>query len=107
MIPDFDPLNDNVTSWLKVIASYASTFSWTVSVIRYQALNKLKGSAKIRYESLLRNDHMWTAWLWKDWKKRLKYFQSKTQHVRVTKRNSRSKTCGKLILVRFFLRTKI
>lgn len=71
IIPDFDPLKDNVWSWLNVIDSYASTFSWNDHMIRYQALNKLKGSAKIWYESLLRNNHAWTTWLWKDWKEKI------------------------------------
>lgn len=71
MIPDFEPLRDNVVSWLNVIESNASTFSWTDSMIRYQALNKLKGSAKVWYESLLRNDYSWTNWLWKDWKQKI------------------------------------
>lgn len=69
MIPEFDPLTDNVLSWINVIESYASTFAWSDSMIRYQALNKLKGSAKMWYDSLLRNDHSWTTWVWKDWRK--------------------------------------
>lgn len=71
MIPYFDPLTDDVMSWLKVIESHASTFSWTDSMTRYQALNKLKGSAKVWYDSLLRSNHTWTAWVWKDWMERL------------------------------------
>jgi hypothetical protein len=57
MIPDFDPLTDNITAWLNVIQSYATTFSWTDSTIRYQALNKLRGSAKVWYDSILRTEH--------------------------------------------------
>lgn len=71
MIPEFDPLTDNVVSWLNIIESYSSTFSWPDSVVRYQALNKLKGSAKIWYDSLLRNDHTWTNWMWRDWKQKI------------------------------------
>lgn len=71
MIPYFDPLTDDVMSWLKVIESHASTFSWTDSMTRYQALNKLKGSAKVWYDSLLRSNHTWTTWVWKDWMERL------------------------------------
>lgn len=61
MIPEFNPLIDNATSWVDVIESYASTFAWSDSMIRYQALNKLKGSAKMWYDSLLRNNHSWTT----------------------------------------------
>lgn len=71
MIPDFDPLTDNISAWLNIIQSYAVTFSWNDSMIRYQALNKLKGSAKIWYDSLLRTEHAWTTWLWVDWKKKI------------------------------------
>lgn len=50
-----------------MIESYASTFTWSDSMTRYQALNKLKASAKVWYESIVRNSQVWTAWLWKDW----------------------------------------
>lgn len=69
MIPEFDPLKDNVEAWLNIIKSYASTFGWSDSMIRYQALNKLKGSAKIWYDSLLRTSSDWTKWIWADWSK--------------------------------------
>lgn len=71
MIPDFDPLNDNVTAWLNIINTHATTFAWSDSMIRYQALNKLKGSAKTWYDSLLRNSSIWTAWQWREWEKKI------------------------------------
>ncbi|KAG7304531.1 hypothetical protein JYU34_011480 [Plutella xylostella] len=71
MIPEFNPLTDNVTSWLNIIKSYSTTFSWTDSMVRYQALNKLKGSAKIWYDSLLRTNNDWTTWVWADWEKKI------------------------------------
>ncbi|KAI8440607.1 hypothetical protein MSG28_001826 [Choristoneura fumiferana] len=46
MIPEFDPVKDNVDAWLNIIESYTKTFAWSDRMTRYQALNKLKGSAK-------------------------------------------------------------
>ena len=71
IIPDFDPLKDNINAWLNVIKSYAESLSWSDETIRYQALNKLNGSAKIWYDSLLRNNNKWPLWKWRDWESKL------------------------------------
>lgn len=71
IIPEFDPLKDDINAWLKIIQSHASTFSWSDEVTRYQALNKLRGSAKLWYDSLLRTDHQWPSWKWIDWHNKL------------------------------------
>lgn len=93
MIPDFDSLTDNVLSLINVIESYASTFSWSGSMIRYRALNKLKGSVKMCYDALLRNDHSWTTWSWTEWKKSiLNTFQVKRNVFK-----ERFCVCGKKI----------
>lgn len=62
IIPDFDPLRDDVNAWLNIIQSYAKTFTWSDETIRYQALNKLRGSAKVWYDSLLRTEERWPSW---------------------------------------------
>jgi hypothetical protein len=71
IIPDFDPLRDDIGAWLNIIQSYAKTFAWSDDVVRYQALNKLKGSAKTWYDSLLRTENQWPSWRWADWRRRL------------------------------------
>ncbi|KAI5631512.1 aspartyl protease domain-containing protein [Phthorimaea operculella] len=71
IIPEFDPLRDEINAWLSIIQSYAKTFSWSDEMTRYQALNKLKGSAKVWYDSLLRTDSQWPSWKWKEWKRKL------------------------------------
>lgn len=71
IIPEFDPLRDDINAWLNIIQSYASTFAWSDETIRYQALNKLKGSAKVWYDSLLRTDQLWPSWKWSNWKEKL------------------------------------
>lgn len=68
MIPEFDPSVHKVDSWLSIVQTYALTFSWSDRVICYQALNKLKGSAKIWYDSLLRTNFSWPTWEWSNWK---------------------------------------
>lgn len=107
MIPEFDPLSDNVVSWLNVIESYSSTFSWNDSMIRYQALNKLKGSAKIWYDSLLRNDHNWTKWTWKDWKQQIMTtFQVKRNMFELLKEIIENKPYDNQSLYTFFFEQK-
>ena len=71
IIPEFDPLKDDINAWLSIIQSYAKTFVWSDEMTRYQALNKLKGSAKVWYDSLLRTDSEWPLWKWKNWKRKL------------------------------------
>lgn len=71
IIPEFDPLKDDINAWLNIIKSYAKTFTWSDEMIRYQALNKLRGSAKVWYDSLLRTDNQWPSWKWNDWKAKL------------------------------------
>ncbi|XP_063627036.1 uncharacterized protein LOC134798603 [Cydia splendana] len=71
MIPEFNPLNDDVCAWLNIIMNYARTFSWKDEMIRFQALNKLKGPAKVWYDSLLRTDCTWPSWKWEDWNRKL------------------------------------
>lgn len=67
IIPEFDPLKDDIDAWLSIIKSYANTFSWSDETTRYQALNKLKGPAKTWYDSLLRSNNQWPTWNWFDW----------------------------------------
>ncbi|XP_026732674.1 uncharacterized protein LOC113497348 [Trichoplusia ni] len=71
IIPEFDPLNDDINAWLNIIQSYSATFGWSDETMRYQALNKLKGSGKVWYDSLLRTDSQWPTWKWSDWNRRL------------------------------------
>nr|XP_053612000.1 uncharacterized protein LOC128676087 [Plodia interpunctella] len=71
IIPEFDPLNDDINAWLSIIQTYAMTFGWSDETIRYQALNKLKGSGKVWYDSLLRTDSQWPTWKWSEWHRRL------------------------------------
>lgn len=71
IIPEFDPLKDDINAWLSIIQSYSQTFAWSDEMIRYQALNKLKGSAKVWYDSLLRTENQWPSWIWRDWKDKL------------------------------------
>lgn len=107
MIPDFDPLKDNVVSWLQIIESYAATFSWTDNMIRYQALNKLKGSAKVWYESLLRNDLTWTTWVWENWKRKISQtFRVKRNMFELLKDIVERKPCENQSLYDFFFEQK-
>ncbi|KAI5633900.1 ty3 transposon peptidase domain-containing protein [Phthorimaea operculella] len=46
----------------------AKAFGWKDRVIKYQALQKLRNTAKTWYDSLQKNKTSWTTWKWKDWR---------------------------------------
>ncbi|XP_053619325.2 uncharacterized protein LOC128680304, partial [Plodia interpunctella] len=68
VIPEFDPLVDDIYMWTNVVEANARTFGWSDKEIKYQALQKLKNTAKLWYDSLQKNRTSWTSWKWKDWR---------------------------------------
>lgn len=52
MIPEFDPLIDDIQMWINVVEANARAFGWSDRVIKYQALQKLRNTAKTWYDSL-------------------------------------------------------
>lgn len=71
VIPEFDPLVDNIDMWLNVVQSNARAFGWSDNMIKYQALQKLRNSAKMWLDSLQKNETKWTTWKWKHWRNTL------------------------------------
>lgn len=71
VIPDFDPLVDDIEMWINVVEANARAFRWSDRVLQYQALQKLRNTAKTWYESLQKNKTRWTTWKWKDWRNTL------------------------------------
>lgn len=71
MVPEFDPLVDNITMWLNVVEANARAFGWSDRVLQYQALQKLRNTAKTWYDSLQKNKTRWTTWNWEDWRNTL------------------------------------
>lgn len=71
VIPEFDPLSDDVDMWLNVVQANAISFGWRDEMVKYQALQKLRSTAKTWYDSLLKNETKWTSWKWKDWRNKL------------------------------------
>lgn len=68
VIPEFDPLIDDIQMWINVVEANARAFSWSDRVLQYQALQKLRNTAKTWYDSLQKNKTRWTTWKWKDWR---------------------------------------
>lgn len=71
VIPEFDPLVDDIQMWINVVEANARAFSWSDRVLQYQALQKLRNTAKTWYDSLQKNETRWTNWKWKDWRNTL------------------------------------
>ncbi|CAH2219626.1 jg398 [Pararge aegeria aegeria] len=57
--------------WLNVVEANAISFGWADEVVKYQALQKLRNTAKTWYDSLQKNETRWTSWKWKDWRNTL------------------------------------
>lgn len=68
VIPEFDPLVDNVNMWINVVEANAHAFGWSDQMMIYQALQKLRNTAKTWYDSLQKNHTSWTAWKWQEWR---------------------------------------
>lgn len=68
VIPEFDPLVDDIEMWINVVEANARAFRWPDRVLQYQALQKLRNTAKTWYDSLQKNKTQWTTWKWKDWR---------------------------------------
>lgn len=68
VIPEFDPLVDDVRMWVNVVEANARAFGWSDRVVKYQALQKLRNSAKMWYDSLQKTETRWTTWKWKHWR---------------------------------------
>lgn len=71
VIPEFDPLVDDIHMWVNVVDANARAFEWSDKVTKYQALQKLRNTAKTWYDSLQRNETMWTTWKWKHWRNKM------------------------------------
>lgn len=71
MIPEFNPLTDNIQTWIEVIDHQANLFNCPEHQIIHQALSRLQGTAKIWYESLIDNDIEWPKYGWSEWKVKL------------------------------------
>lgn len=68
VIPEFDPLVDDIDMWINVVEANARSFGWSDSMIKYQALQKLRNTAKTWLDSLQKNETKWTSWKWKQWR---------------------------------------
>lgn len=60
-----------VQEWITVIDYNAKIYGWMDNIIVYQALNKLKGAAKIWYNSYIETEMGWATFTWDKWKQTL------------------------------------
>lgn len=71
IIPEFNPISDTITKWLEVIDHTATIYGWNESTTTFQALNKLKGTAQIWYDTIVRSEIGWSQYSWEYWKQLL------------------------------------
>lgn len=107
MVPEFDPLTDKVNNWLNIVDLHAKTFNWNDQVIIYQAVNKLKGTAKTWYDSFLKNESCWASWRWKQWRDKISFtFQTKRNMFTLLKEIIDSKPLTQQHLYEFYFQQK-
>lgn len=107
VIPEFDPLVDNIDMWIKVVEANAKAFGWSDNMIRYQALQKLRNTAKTWLDSLQKNEITWTAWKWKQWRDKLSdTFQVKRDMYTFMKELIDAKPLPNQSLYEFFFQQK-
>ncbi|CAH2208238.1 jg19762, partial [Pararge aegeria aegeria] len=54
--------------WINVVESNARAFGWSDNMTKYQALQKLRKTAKIWLDSLQKYETSWTKWKWRQWR---------------------------------------
>lgn len=107
VIPEFDPLIDNVDMWINVVEANARAFGWSDKMIKYQALQKLRNTAKTWLDSLQKNQTRWTTWKWKEWRDTLSdTFQVKRNMFRSLKELIDAKPVVNQSLYEFFFQQK-
>lgn len=107
VIPEFDPLVDNVDMWLNVVEANARAFGWRDNMIKYQALQKLRNTAKTWLDSLQKNKTSWTTWKWTQWRNVLSdTFQAKRNMFGLLKEIIDAKPLPNQSLYEFFFAQK-
>lgn len=107
VIPEFDPLVDDVDMWINVLEANARAFGWSDSMIKYQGLQKLRNTAKTWLDSLQKNETSWTSWRWKHWRERLSNtFQTKRNMYTLLKQLVETKPCPNQSLYEFYFQQK-
>lgn len=107
VIPEFDPLVDSVDMWINVVEANSRAFGWSDNMIKYQALQKLRNTAKTWLDALQKNETRWTTWKWKQWRETLSdTFQVKRNMFRSLKELIDSKPSANQSLYEFFFKQK-
>ncbi|XP_047986393.1 uncharacterized protein LOC125242216 [Leguminivora glycinivorella] len=107
VIPEYDPLVDDIDMWLNVVQANASAFGWSDNMVKYQALQKLRNSAKTWLDSLQKNETRWTSWKWRQWRKTLSdTFQTKRCMFNLLKQLVDTKPLPNQSLYEFFFQKK-
>lgn len=107
VIPEFDPLVDSVDMWINVVEANSRAFGWSDNMIKYQALQKLRNTAKTWLDSFQKNETRWTSWKWKEWRETLSdTFQVKRNMYRSLKELVDTKPVANQALYEFFFNKK-
>ncbi|XP_023310293.1 PTB domain-containing adapter protein ced-6-like [Anoplophora glabripennis] len=68
IIPDFDPKFRDINDWIEIIQFNAISYHWSDTTIIFQALSKLKGTAKTWYDGFIESELGWSRFTWAEWK---------------------------------------
>lgn len=107
VIPEFDPLVDSVDMWINVVEANSRAFGWSDNMIKYQALQKLRNTAKTWLDALQKNETRWTTWKWKQWRNTLSdTFQVRSDMFRSLKELIDTKPSANQSLYDFYFKQK-
>lgn len=66
VIPDFDPKFKDIKDWIEIIQYNANIYHWSDTGTIFQALSKLKGTAKMWYDSFIESELGWSQFTWEE-----------------------------------------
>lgn len=62
IIAEFDPLVNDIESWLHAVDEFALIYDWSDRVTSHMALSKLRGAAQTWYQGLPTRIFSWSEW---------------------------------------------
>lgn len=68
LIPEFNPVSSSIVTWLEIVDNFATLYHWNDTTTNFQALSKLRGTAQIWYDTIIKRDIGWSQYSWAHWK---------------------------------------
>lgn len=66
IIPDFNPKFRHINECIEISQYNANSYHWSDTTIIFQALSKLKGTAKTWYDGFIESELGWSRFTWRE-----------------------------------------